>query len=123
MSSRHPATPPRGRGSTEGRRPRNRTSGSSSRRPIPADSWGRSASRRRSPAKTRRHWDGASSSTSAARQVPITDKAFAYDENLGDLAVHVAGELGSLQSEGTASMISAQLTTDEQDQRCTTGDL
>jgi hypothetical protein len=57
------------------------------------------------------------------KQVPITDKAFAYDENLGDLAVHVAGELGSLQGEGTASMISAQLTTDEQAQLCTAGDL
>jgi hypothetical protein len=57
------------------------------------------------------------------REVPITDRAFSYDANFGDLAVHVAGDLGSLQGEGTASMISATLTEDEQAQLCSTGDL
>ena len=57
------------------------------------------------------------------RDVPITDNAFSFDENLGDIAVHVAGELGSLAGQGTASMVAAALTPDEQAQLCTTGDL
>ena len=57
------------------------------------------------------------------RDAPITDGAFSFDRNLGDLAVHVAGELGSLQGQGTASMVAATLTSDEQAQLCTTGDL
>jgi len=57
------------------------------------------------------------------RDVPITDGAFSFDENLGDIAVHVAGELGALTGQGTASMVTASLTSDEQAQLCTTGDL
>ena len=57
------------------------------------------------------------------KEVPITDRAFAYDVNFGDLAVHVAGDLGSLRGQGTASLVSATLTSDEQAQLCTTGDL
>jgi hypothetical protein len=57
------------------------------------------------------------------RDAPITDGTFSFDRNLGDLAVHVAGELGSLQGQGTASMVAATLTSDEQAQLCTTGDL
>jgi hypothetical protein len=55
--------------------------------------------------------------------VPITEKAFSFDEVLGNTAYHLAGELGSLQGQGTLSVVEASLTEDEQAQLCTTGDL
>ena len=63
------------------------------------------------------------SSFLARRALPITDGAFSHDVNWGDLAIHLAGELGPLRGEGTASLVSARLTSDEQAQLCTTGDL
>jgi hypothetical protein len=63
------------------------------------------------------------SSFLARRELPITGRAFSYDVNYGDLAVHLAGELGSLRGEGTASLVMATLTLDEHAQVCTTGDL
>ena len=59
----------------------------------------------------------------ARRDGAITDGEFSFDQNLGNIAVHVAGELGSLTGQGTASMLTASLTSDEQAQLCTTGDL
>jgi hypothetical protein len=59
----------------------------------------------------------------ARTEVPVTDGAFSYDVNYGDLAIHLAGHLGPLQGEGTASLVHATLTSDEQAQLCTTGDL
>ncbi len=59
----------------------------------------------------------------APREVPVTDRAFSYDVNLGNVALLVTGDLGSLRGEGTASMIGGGLTSDEQAQLCTTGDL
>ena len=59
----------------------------------------------------------------APREVPVTDRAFSYDVNLGNVALLVTGDLGSLRGEGTASMIAGGLTSDEQAQLCTTGDL
>ena len=55
--------------------------------------------------------------------VPITDRAFSFDEILGGTAYHLAGELGSLQGQGTLSVVVASLNEDEQAQLCTTGDL
>lgn len=59
----------------------------------------------------------------APREVPVTDRAFSYDVNLGNVALVVTGGLGSLRGEGTASMIAGGLTSDKQAQLCTTGDL
>ena len=59
----------------------------------------------------------------APREVPVTDRAFSYDVNLGNVALLVTGDLGSLRGEGTASMIAGGLTSDKQAQLCTTGDL
>jgi hypothetical protein len=56
-------------------------------------------------------------------QVPIIDGAFSFDDLSGEMAIHIAGELGSLQGQGTLSLTLAQLTPDEQAQLCTTGDL
>jgi hypothetical protein len=56
-------------------------------------------------------------------QVPIIDRAFSFDEVAGEMAIHIAGELGSLQGQGTLSLTMAQLTPDEQAQLCTSGDL
>jgi hypothetical protein len=55
--------------------------------------------------------------------VPIIDRAFSFDEVFGELAIHIAGELGPLQGQGTLSLAMAQLTPDEQAQLCTSGDL
>jgi hypothetical protein len=56
-------------------------------------------------------------------QVPITDRAFSFDQLLGNMAIHLAGELGRLQGQGTLRFTMAALTADEQAQLCTTGDL
>jgi len=56
-------------------------------------------------------------------QVPIIDRAVSFDQVFGELAIHIAGELGSLQGQGTVSLTMAQLTPDEQAQLCTSGDL
>ena len=55
--------------------------------------------------------------------VPITDGAFIYDDVNTFMAAHFAGQLGALSGEGTASIAVPSLTTDEQAQLCTTGDL
>ena len=56
--------------------------------------------------------------------VPITDKAFSFDDVFWETAFHVAGELGSLQGQGTMSRAQAVITADEQAaQLCTSGDL
>ena len=57
----------------------------------------------------------------APREVPA--RAFSYDVNLGNVALLVAGDLGSLRGEGTASMIAGGLTSDKQAQLCTSGDM
>jgi hypothetical protein len=59
----------------------------------------------------------------APREVPVTDRAFSYDVNLGNVALVVTGDLGWLRGEGTASMVAGGLTSDKQAQLCTTGDL
>jgi hypothetical protein len=57
------------------------------------------------------------------RQVPIVDQAFSFDEvDQGD-AVHLTGNLGSLQGDGTLTIAFPAFTRDEQPQTCTTGDL
>lgn len=55
--------------------------------------------------------------------VPITDGAFSFESVDSSLAIHLAGRLGPLRGEGTLSLATAALTTDEQAQLCTTGDL
>lgn len=56
--------------------------------------------------------------------LPITDKAFSFDDVFWESAFHIAGELGSLQGQGTLSKAQAVITPDEQAaQLCTTGDL
>lgn len=55
--------------------------------------------------------------------VPIVERELSFDDVFGDIALHVAGELGSARGEGTLSFAMAQLTPDEQAQLCTTGDL
>lgn len=58
------------------------------------------------------------------RMVPITDRAFSFDDVFWDTAFHVAGELGPFRGQGTLSLALAQITPDEQAaQLCTTGDL
>jgi hypothetical protein len=57
------------------------------------------------------------------KTVPITDGAFSFDEVDQGLALHVAGDLGSLHGQGTLRLTFPALTTDEQAQLCTTGDL
>jgi len=57
------------------------------------------------------------------RSVPITDGEFSFDEAFGNIAFHLAGELGSLHGEGTLSVVEADLTEEEQAQLCTSGDL
>jgi hypothetical protein len=57
------------------------------------------------------------------RQVPITDRAFSFDEVSQIDALHLAGELGSLHGQGTLTLAFPALTPDEQAQVCTTGDL
>jgi hypothetical protein len=60
----------------------------------------------------------------ARRMVPITDRAFSFDDVFWESAFHIAGELGSLQGQGTMSRALAVITADEQAaQLCTTGDL
>ena len=59
----------------------------------------------------------------ARTQVPITDGAFSYDDVNSYQAVHVAGEIGFMDGEGTVSFTLPALTADEQAQVCTTGDL
>lgn len=56
-------------------------------------------------------------------QVPITDGAFSIDEVDQGAALHVAGDLGRLQGQGTLSWAFPAFTPDEQVQLCTTGDL
>jgi len=56
--------------------------------------------------------------------VPITDRAFSFDDVFWDTAFHVAGELGSVQGQGTMSRAQANITPDEQAaQLCVSGDL
>jgi hypothetical protein len=59
----------------------------------------------------------------ARNQVPITAGAFSIDEVDQGAALHVAGELGPLQGQGTLSWAFPAFTPDEQVQLCTTGDL
>lgn len=59
----------------------------------------------------------------ARNQVPITEGAFSIDEVDQGSALHVAGDLGRLQGQGTLSWAFPALTPDEQVQLCTTGDL
>ena len=54
---------------------------------------------------------------------PITDGVFTYDDVSPYMAAHFAGQFGALSGEGTASIVIPALTTDEQAQLCTTGDL
>jgi hypothetical protein len=57
-------------------------------------------------------------------QVPITDGgAFSIDEVDQGAALHVAGDLGRLEGQGTLSWAFPAFTPDEQVQLCTTGDL
>jgi hypothetical protein len=56
--------------------------------------------------------------------VPITDRAFSFDDVFWESAFHIAGELGSLQGQGTMSKAQAVITPDEQAaQLCTSGEL
>lgn len=55
--------------------------------------------------------------------VPITNGAFSFDEVDQGLALHVAGDLGRLQGQGTLTLSFPAFTPDEQVQLCTTGDL
>jgi hypothetical protein len=56
--------------------------------------------------------------------VPITDRAFSFDDVFWESAFHIAGELGSLQGQGTMSKALAMITPDKQAaQLCTSGDL
>ena len=56
--------------------------------------------------------------------VLITDRAFSFDDIFWESAFHIAGELGSLQGQGTLSLARAVITPDEQAaQLCTSGDL
>lgn len=55
--------------------------------------------------------------------IPITEKAFVFDSVDPFQAVHLSGQLGWLHGEGTLSVAIPALTTDEQSQLCTTGDL
>jgi hypothetical protein len=56
--------------------------------------------------------------------LPITDKEFSFDDVFWESAFHIAGELGSLQGQGTFSKAQAVITPDEQAaQLCTSGDL
>ena len=57
------------------------------------------------------------------RQVPITDGAFAYDRVDQTFVVHLAGDLGRLDGQGTLTVGFPAFTPDEQVQLCTTGDL
>ena len=59
----------------------------------------------------------------ARNQVPITDGAFSIDEVDQGSALHVAGDLGRLQGQGTLTWAFPAFTPDEQVQLCTTGDL
>jgi hypothetical protein len=59
----------------------------------------------------------------AGNQVPITDGAFSIDAVGQSDALHVAGDLGRLQGQGTLSWAFPAFTPDEQVQLCTTGDL
>ena len=59
----------------------------------------------------------------ARNQVPITDGAFSIDEVDQGSALHVAGDLGRLQGQGTLSWAFPAFAPDEQVQLCTTGDL
>jgi hypothetical protein len=56
-------------------------------------------------------------------QVPITERVFSFDQVLGNMALHLAGDLGWLQGQGTLSVVEADLSDDEQAQLCTTGDV
>jgi hypothetical protein len=57
------------------------------------------------------------------RGIPITDGVFSFDDVNPYNALHLSGQLGWLRGEGTFSMAAPSLTTDEQAQLCTTGDL
>ena len=57
------------------------------------------------------------------KTVPITDGAFSFDQVDQGLALHVAGDLGSLQGQGTLTLSFPAFTPDEQLQLCTSGDL
>lgn len=59
----------------------------------------------------------------ARNQVPITAGAFSIDEVDQGAALHVVGDLGPLQGQGTFSWAFPAFTPDEQVQLCTTGDL
>jgi|SRR6186997_2088914 len=55
--------------------------------------------------------------------IPITDGSFGFDDVTPFDAIHLDGQLGWLHGEGTLSVAIPSLTTDEQAQLCTTGDL
>jgi hypothetical protein len=57
------------------------------------------------------------------RGIPITDGAFSFDDVNPFNALHLSGQLGWLHGEGTFSIAVPSLTTDEQAQLCTSGDL
>jgi hypothetical protein len=59
----------------------------------------------------------------ASRQVPIVDRAFSFDDVDPFMAIHLEGELGRLQGQGTVSIAVAALDASEQAQLCTSGDL
>jgi hypothetical protein len=60
----------------------------------------------------------------SSRGVPITNRAFLYDDVVLESAFHIAGDLGPLQGQGTLSSARAVITPDEQAaQLCTSGDL
>ena len=60
----------------------------------------------------------------ARTMVPITDRAFSFDDVFWESAFHIAGELGLLRGQGTLSRAQAIITPDEQAaELCTTGDL
>jgi hypothetical protein len=59
----------------------------------------------------------------AGGQVQITDGAFSIDEVSQSDALHVAGDLGRLQGQGTLSWAFPAFSPDEQVQLCATGDL
>lgn len=56
-------------------------------------------------------------------QVPIIDGTFSFDQVDQTAALHVAGDLGRLDGQGTLTLSFPAFTPDEQVQLCTTGDL
>jgi hypothetical protein len=56
-------------------------------------------------------------------RTPIIDQAFSIDEVYQTSSLHLAGQMGSLQGQGTLTLSFPFFTPDEQAQVCTTGDL